>query len=74
MGQHGTRREPTGTGRRDHPLAIRFSDREIAQVEQQRADRGFKSISDYIRWLIRSDMVAATAARDYKRKPWLTGE
>lgn len=60
-------RPPAAGSSRDIPRTFRVTQRENLAMEQQAADRGFTDVSAYLRWLVKQDTDAATAAHT-KRK------
>ncbi len=53
------------------PRTFRLTESENVNLEQQAADRGFGSASEYLRWLVRNDETAAVEKKARKpRRPW----
>lgn len=61
---------PTDAGKpRTIPRTFRLTEGENVNLEQQAADRGFSSVSDYLRYLVHEDEPKAIGKRANKR-PW----
>ena len=61
-------RPPAAGSARDIPRTFRVTQRENLSLEQQAADRGFKEVSAYLRWLVKQDASAALDAHNKRGK------